>query len=148
MAEENENETLSENDKKELSELLGYGGQTPDGKHNVHTFLHNVVKADDTLRLGNLSVIELGNLEQPVRALQEVSLFSKSVMNNDELAKYFTAESEIVTRSSLSKGGFLINTSVTNKKELADTTPQKPRKENPSWFKKKNKSTDEVTTDA
>lgn len=138
--EQTDNSELTEEQKEAIKELYGYGGQITDGKHNVHTFLNNVVSAEDTLRLGNLTDIELGNLEQPVRALQELSLFSKDIMNNKNLADYFNKQSEIITRSSLSKKGFLVSSSITSKKEstLADMTP-KERKENPSWFKKKSK---------
>jgi len=143
MAEEETQTTdniISERDKADMAELLGYGGQAPDGKHNVHTFLHNVVKADDTLRLGNLTPEELGNAKTPVRALQHLALFANDIMNKKALAEFFIAESEIITRSSLSSGGFLIKTSITNKKELADVTP-KERKENPAWYKSKKTTT-------
>lgn len=130
---------LTPDEKKEMGELLGYGGQTPDGKHNVHTFLHNVATADDTTKLGNLREEEIGMLENPIRAFKFLALFSDQVMKKPGLKDFFNARSEIGTSTSLSRGGFLTKLAVVTRKELADVSP-KERKENKSWFKKADKN--------
>src|SRR4030042_1767437 len=133
-----EGESLSEVEKEEVRDILGYGSNIPDPKQNVHTFLFNVATADDTTKLGYLTEAELGNMLNPVRAFKHLAQFSKDIMANDNLSKYFLANSEIATSTSLSKHGFLVDRAVLQKRELKDSTG-KPRKENSSWFKSKDK---------
>ena len=66
--EEQGNEQLTEAEKSEIKDILGYGANTGEGKHNVHTFLTNVVTAKDTTKLGYLKDEEIGNMTNPVRA--------------------------------------------------------------------------------
>jgi len=127
------NDNLTE---KEAEDIIR---QFSEGKSNMHSFFTNVVKADDTTRTGNLNDDELGISNLPVRTYKELEVFSNEVANQPEWADYFNKMSEIQTSTSLSKGGFLMRLSVTQKKEstLADLTPAK--KENLGWFKRKNK---------
>lgn len=129
---------LSPAEKEEMAGLLGYGGSTPEGKHNVHTFLHNVATADDTTKLGNLREEEIGVLENPIRSFKFLGLFADKIMRKEGLRDFFNARSEIGTSTSLSRGGFLTKLAVVTRKELSDVTP-KERKENKSWFKRGNK---------
>jgi len=131
-------EQLSETEKEELRDILGYGGTVPDGKQSVHTFLHNVATAEDTTKLGNLDTTELGNLDNPIRAYKFMASFANDVMQKPELAKYLRDQSEIVTSTSLSKGALLVRLAVTQKKQIEDIS-KKERKESSSWFKKKDK---------
>ena len=133
-----EDEILTDQEKEQVKELLGYGSNVPDGKQNVHTFLHNVATAEDTTRLGNLKDEEIGKLENPVRAFKFLSLFADKIMDKEGLKNFFNARSEIGTSTSLSRDGFLTKLAVVTRKELADVTP-KERKENKSWFKSKDK---------
>lgn len=132
---------LTEAEKSEVRDILGYGGNIPDGKQNVHTFLFNVATAEDTTKLGFLETTELGNLTNPVRSYKHLSLFAKDIMKKEGLSKFFGANSEIATSTSLSKGGFLVDRAVIQKREIKDAT--KPRKENKSWFKGKDKKEEE-----
>lgn len=131
-------ETLTEEEKEAVREAIGYSSNVADGKHNVHTFLHNVATAKDTTKLGNLSEAELGMMENPVRAYKFLALFSDKIMKKEGLKDFFNTRSEIGTATSLSKHGFLTKLAVVTRKELADVTP-KERKENKSWFKSKDK---------
>jgi len=132
-------EQLSEKEKEEVREILGYGGNIPDPKQNVHTFLHNVATADDTTKLGNLREEEIGVLENPIRSFKFLALFSEKVMKKQGLRDFFISRSEIGTSTSLSRGGFLTKLAVVTRKELSDVTP-KERKPSSSWFKKKDKT--------
>lgn len=104
-------------------------------KSNLHSFLTRVIQNPDTLKTGNLGTEELGEPQLTIRGTKELELFSKDVCNDNPWAEYFNKLSEIQTASSLSKEGFLMRISVTQKKELADVTPQK--KVNKGWFRKK-----------
>jgi hypothetical protein len=132
-------EELTPAEKEELKDLLGYGSNIPESKQNVHTFLHNVATADDTTKLGYITAIELGNTQNPVRAFKHLATFAKEIMNKPELATYFNNNSEIITSTSLSRDGFLVDRAVVQKRELKDTT-NKTRKENSGWFKGKDKN--------
>jgi len=135
-------EELTPAEKEELKDLLGYGSNLPEAKQNVHTFLHNVATAEDTTKLGFLTATELGNTQNPVRAYKHLSAFAKEIMNKPELATYFGNNSEIITSTSLSREGFLVDRAVVQKRELKDTS-SKPRKENSGWFKGKDKNKEE-----
>lgn len=132
-------EELSDSEKQEIKDLLGYGSQLPEGKQNVHTFLFNVATAEDTTKLGFLKDEEVGSLGNPVRSFKHLASFSGRIMGKPDLEKYFLGNSEIITSTSLSRQGFLVDRAVIQKRELKDTT-SKPRKENPGWFKGKDKN--------
>ncbi len=133
-------EQLTTQDKELLSEVIGYGSNVPESKHNVHTFLYNVVKAEDTTKLGVLTAEEIGKPENPVRALKFMRRFANDIMQEPKLAEFFNGLSEDITSTSLSLNGTLVQLAVTQKKELADVTKQTaPKKENKSWFKSKDK---------
>lgn len=126
---------LTDSEKAEIKELLGYGSNLPDAKQNVHTFLHNVATAEDTTKLGFLKEEEIGMLPNPIRSYKHLQQFARDIMGKQELGSYFGSSSEIVTSTSLSRQGFLVDRAVVQKRELKDTT--KAIKENKSWFKKK-----------
>lgn len=127
---------LSMAEKEELKEILGYGSSVPEGKHNVHTFLHNVATADDTTKLGYLKDEEIGSMENPVRALKFLGAFAEDIMGKKELGDFFRTRAEIGTSTSLSRDAILIKLAVTQKKELADISKVASKKENKGWFKK------------
>ncbi|MFW6129619.1 MAG: hypothetical protein ACOC56_00455 [Atribacterota bacterium] len=110
--------------------------QLKEGKQNVHSFFTNIIKAKDTTKTGYLSEDELGKPRIPLRTYKELALFSKDVYNDESWEDFFEKMSEIQTSTSLSKEGILLRLSVTQKQEMADTTP-KVTKENKGWFKKK-----------
>lgn len=103
-------------------------------KSNTHTFFTRVIQNDSTTKTGNVTAEELGSGQITIRGLKELELFSKDIYKDDGWADYFGKMAEIQTSSSLSKEGFLLKLSVTNKKELADVTPA--RKKNKGWFRK------------
>lgn len=133
---------LSESERAELKELLGYGANLPDPKQNVHTFLFNVATADDTTKLGYLKEEEIGMMPNPIRSYKHLKQFAQDIMKKPQLAAFFEANSEIVTSTSLSRQGFLVDRAVVQKRELKDTT--KTMKENKGWFKGKDKKEEGV----
>jgi hypothetical protein len=136
-------ETLTESERAEIKDILGYGSNIPDSKQNVHTFLHNVATAKDTTKLGFLKEEEIGSMPNPTRSYKHLALFSGDIMKKEGLRDFFIANSEIITSTSLSRDGFLVDRAVVQKRELKDTT-SKPRKQNSSWFKgKDNKEKEE-----
>ena len=134
MTEESQPE-LSEAEKKEFIDLMGYGSNLPDNKQNVFTFLFNVATAEDTTKLGYLKDEEIGNMPNPTRSYKHLALFSNEIMKKKGLGNFFSKNSEILTSTSLSRDGFLVDRAVVQKRELKDATKQ--HKENSGWFKKK-----------
>ncbi len=130
-------ELTPEEIERQVEELIGTA-PIADEKQNVHTFLFNVAKADDTTKLGNLSAEEVGVPKLPIRTYKDLALFCRDVGNMAYFHDYFMAKSEIVTSTSLSKDAKLINLAVINKKEISDVTT--PKVENKGWFKKKEKT--------
>ena len=126
---------LSEDDKERLQASLT-GASLAEGKHSVHTFLHNVATAIDTTKLGNLDKEELGKVENSLRSYKFLALFADKVMKKPQLKEFFNIRGEIVTSTSLSWNALLVKLAVTQKRELANTTAQE-KKQNSGWFKKK-----------
>jgi len=140
MDEVNENSVIDDFTPEELAELQHYAtgmSPVPDEKHNVHKFLWEVAQSDDTTKTGFLTDEEVGVPRLPNRTLKELELFSRDVANMDYFAEYFKKRSEILTSTSLAKNAKLIELAVITKREIE--TGNKPRKENRSWFKKRDK---------
>jgi len=119
MADEPQELTMAE--KEELAKILSVA-PVPDEKHTVFTFLDNVAKSKDTTKTGFLKDEEIGMLGNPTRAYKEAGLFAKEVMHNDNLARFFNQEAEIVTSTSLSRNAMLLRLAITTQKQIADVT--------------------------
>lgn len=142
MTEQEAPEQTIEDIEKEIEDILKdkTAGTEPvaDEKQNVHSFLFNVSKANDTTKLGNLTSEEVGLPKLPTRTYKDLALFCKNVGNMPYFQDYFLAKAEIVTSTSLSKDALLIKLAVVNRKEIADVT-KAPLTENRGWFKRKGK---------
>ncbi len=134
MTDEEQPEMSAEEVEQQIAQLVGTAPM-PDEKQNVHSFLFNVARADDTTKLGNITAEEVGLPKLPIRTYKELALFCSDVGNMEYFSKYFKAKSEIMTSTSLSKDAKLINLAVMTRKEVADVT--KPRTINKGWFTKK-----------
>lgn len=128
-------EELTDDESKSLKEYLGFGAPVPEEKHNVHSFLNRVATSTDTTKIGNLTIEEIGMPRLTLRTYKDLSLIAGKIMGNKFLSDYYAAQAEILTSTSLSKDGKLINLAVIQKRQIEDTT--KPRKENKGMFKKK-----------
>ena len=131
-----------------LKDYLGYSAPLPEEKHNVHSFLNKIATADDTTKVGFLKDEEVGVPQFNVRALKELSLISNKIIENDLFKEYFEDKSEIITSTSLSRGGFLAKLAVLQKREsiISDTNDRMLRKENKGWFKPKSKQPEGLTS--
>ncbi len=119
-----------------LEESFGGIAPVPDEKHNVHRFLHSVATSDDTTKTGYLSEEEVGLAKLPLRTYKELALFCKEIGNMDYMSDYFNKKAEILTSTSLAKGGFLTQLAVMMRRESTNLL-KAPMKENKGWFKKK-----------
>ena len=108
-----------------------------DKQTSAQSFFLQVMRTDDTTKVGFLDANELGLSKLPIRTYKELALFVETAGACDvNLWKdYFNAMSEIQTSTSLSKNAKLLSLVGTQRKEVADMTPQK--KENKGWFRKK-----------
>ena len=134
-------EELTQEQKEQLKEYLGFGAPLPEDKQNVFSFLNKVATSDDTTKTGNLTIDELGMPTLNFRTYKDLALISNKIIGNEFFNEYFIAKGEILTSTSLSKDAKLINLAVIQKREIQDTT--KPRKVNAGWFKKKPKEGEE-----
>jgi hypothetical protein len=108
-------------------------------KTNVHTFLLNVVQAEEpkkVAKIGNLrddkEMNELGKPVWNVRGDFGLALISKEIMENDYFTNYFEQDAVITLNTSLSREGFLVRQASTTTKAVADVT--KRRKMNRGMF--------------
>lgn len=103
-------------------------------EENISTqgFFKKVVEDEDTTKTGNVDKEELGNGSFTVRGTKELEVFCRDIANEEEWADYFKKLGETQLATSLSKEGFLLRNVNTQKREMADTTPQ--QKENKGWF--------------
>ena len=133
---------MSEDEVAERLASLVATAPTAEDKSNVHTFLHNVAVSKDTTKTGNLEKEELGMPILPVRTYKELALFCSEVANMNYFSDYFNKKAEIALSTSLSKNAKLLDVAISQKREVADTTPR-PMKENKGWFKKKTTHTNQ-----
>lgn len=116
-------EQLSPEDMQLLEEAMrAYGSPQPDEKHNVHTFLNNVAKSQDTTKTGNLDVQEIGFTPYSLRTYKQLEIVAKDLCNDDLWGDYFKKKGEILTSTSLSKDAKLISLAVIQRRELSDIT--------------------------
>ena len=124
-----------------------------DDKNNMHTFLLNVVQADEIdkiAKVGNLrddkDLNELGLPIWTVRGGLDMSMISDELMDNKFFKGFFERQAKNTLTTSLSREGFLIKMNATTTKQVADTTKRK--KTNRGMFGKKSEevSGEGVTT--
>lgn len=125
---------------KELQEYL----MAPTGdygeKKNTHTFLHNVATAKDTTKLGYLNEEEIGDPSHPIRTYKNLALIADKIMDNSYFKDFFEGQSEIVTSTSLSRKGKLIELAISQRRQLEDITkPQTSSRDKKGLFSRKKK---------
>lgn len=121
-----ESDELTEEEILKLAQSMKDNVPTQDEKQNIHTFLHSVVIADDTKKIGFLKVDkelnELGIPQHTVRGSLEMARIADKIMDNNFFKEFFMAEAEEVLSTSLSREGFLIRQATTQTKQVADAT--------------------------
>lgn len=86
----------------------------------IDTFFLEIIRADDTRKIGNLTEDELGIPRLPVRTLIELSDICALIPSMSSFTKSFKTQAENILATSLSKEGFLIKARITQKKEFLD----------------------------
>jgi len=124
--------------------LKSQGSPAQDEKHNAHVFLNKVASSNDTTKTGNLGDEEIGVTPYSQRTYKKLQLLCDDLIDDEIWAEYFKKKSEILTATSLSRGGFLTGLAVVQRREIADVTKH-PAQENKGWFRKKNKKEVEVS---
>lgn len=119
-----------------LSQLAGTQ-PTPEEKMNIHSFLQKVILEKDTTKLGYLKDEELGTLTYPLRTYKFIELHLRDVGHANKYADLYKKKAEIITSTSLSRDGKLLDLAVIQRREFGNIT--KKRKVNSGWFGKKEK---------
>lgn len=104
-------------------------------KDDLFSLFWKMVNKSDSSKIANLSKGELGMLNLPVRDCQKIALLATTLGHNG-FAKFFLAQAEIISSTSLSKGGFLPQIVVTSRRvkakdenrELPDALKQPSKK--------------------
>jgi len=147
-AQQSQNENMSDEEALlRITQAMKQNAPSQDDKNNMHTFLLNVVQAEDMdkiAKVGNLrddkDVNELGNPIWTVRGALDMSMLSDKLQDNNFFKEFFEAQAKNTLITSLSREGFLIKMNATTTKQVADTTKRK--KINKGMFGKK---TEEVS---
>lgn len=114
----------NESEAEDLKEFLRrYGGD----ENGLDNFFLEVVRDEDSLKIGNLEEEELGLPDVPLRTILELKRDCESIPSLSGFADDFKSQARDLIHSSLSKRGFLINARITQKKQLTDTTKKKRR---------------------
>lgn len=93
----------------------------------IDNFFLEIVRTDDTSKVGNLDKDELGTPILPVRNLLELSDDCSLIPSMSTFQEKFKSQAENILKTSLSKDGFLIKARITQKKEFADKKKKKVR---------------------
>jgi len=113
-----------ESEAEDLREFLRKVGVEEKG---IDNFFLEIIREDDTTKVGNLTKEELGIPMLPVRTLKELEYDSRLIPSMSAFVNYFKAQSENILATSLSRDGFLIKARITQKKELIDKDKRKER---------------------
>jgi hypothetical protein len=105
-------EELTQEEQQILANYISQNYPKPEEKAGVFHFFNKILKIPETIRTGNLNEDELF----AVRNLLRAKIFSEE-KSMDKVSKYFAKRAEIVTGTSLSRLGFLIQAVITTKKE-------------------------------
>jgi len=87
-------------------------------KDDLFSLFWKMVNKTDSSKIANLSKGELGMLNLSVRDCQKIALLA-TTLGHHGFAKFFIAQAEIITSTSLSKGGFLPQIVVTSRRVKA-----------------------------
>ena len=122
---------------EELKEFYRkYGNE----ERGIDNFFLEIVKAEDTTKIANLGLDELGMSLLPVRTLKELQHDCALIPSMSSFATQFKKTSEDILASSLSKEGFLIKARITQKKQFLDKETSKKKKRGFGLFAKKEES--------
>ena len=131
---DDEIEKLEEELKKLEDKDTSYGSPKPSEKDSQFKFFRDILKIEDTTRVGNLTAQELGLTKLGVRHYQEIAAYA-GVEGLDIVQDYLMLKSQIISSTSMSKKGFWAELFVTMiKREKKDKPTEEKKKK---WFTKK-----------
>lgn len=142
-----ENENMSDEEAlRRITLAMKENAPSQDDKNNMHTFLLNVVQAEDidkVAKVGNLrddkDINELGVPIWNVRGALDMGMISDKLMDNNFFKELFETQAKNTLITSLSRDGFLAKLAVTTTKNVADITRR--RKTNKGMFGRKSEET-------
>lgn len=115
------------------------------GLGGIYALFGQVISQEDVNRIANLSKEELGTMPFDVRGSLRVAQLAYS-FGHKMFADFFAYQAKMISETSLSKDGFLIQTFVTSKKQTTHKQDESPRlqteeKDKHKWsmFSKKQK---------
>jgi len=91
----------------------------------LDNFFLEIMRTDNTLKVGNLESDELGKPQIPLRTMLELADDCALIPSMSSFETELRKQSEIILASSLSKMGFLIKARITQKKEFLDKEKKK-----------------------
>jgi hypothetical protein len=94
----------------------------------IDNFFLEIIRADDTSKIANLTEDELGVPELPVRTLIELSDDCALIPCMSTFQNKFKKQAENILSTSLSREGFLIKARITQKKELLDNKKRRMKR--------------------
>jgi len=94
----------------------------------IDNFFLEIIRNDDSLKLGNLTQDEIGLPQLPVRTLVELADDCENIPSMSSFVDDFRKQAQNMIASSLSKEGFLIKARITQKKELLDSDKRKQKR--------------------
>ena len=120
MDEEEYREYDTDRREAEMNEYYSNAGESqyPDypetqAKDTFFRLFRDIIKSDDSKKIGNLNNTELGSLKLPVRCYLDVANYNYAE-NCSIVGDYLTAKAEVIASTSLSRDAKLLNTLVTN----------------------------------
>lgn len=131
MDNEYKEETQLRSQMNELEEFLRKQAVEEKG---IDAFFLEIIRAEDSTKIGNITSDELGMPQLPVRTLFELGNDCSNIPSLSSLGASFRSQAENILSTSLSKEGFLIKARITQKKEFLD---QKKKKYKRTLFGKK-----------
>ena len=128
----------TEQDELDAEELQDQQDMYPPegGLGGIYALFGQVISQDDTKRIANLSKEEMGVLPFTVRGSLWVAKLGLS-FGHKIFGDFFAHQASIISETSLSKDGFLIQTFVTSKKHTSNEHKEQSRVEDPEAKKKK-----------
>lgn len=126
---------VTKEEEEELAKFLSEfpkqrGYPVPEEKHGVFHFLTEALRTTDSSKVGNIDKEEVA----VIRNLKEGSIFF-SMLGSSYVASWLQAWSEMILATSDSKGGFMIEAAITQKKDVK--LGAKKEKKRSRWLQQK-----------
>ncbi len=124
----NEEEKEIVTNEAQYDEIKDFIRQVNDEGRGIDNFFLEIIRTDNSKKVGNLTEDELGLPKLPIRTLSELENDCNLIPSMSSFAKHFKKHSEDILATSLSKDGFLIKARITQKKELLGNDKQKQKR--------------------